>query len=177
MNMEEQIKSLGRNYWKVGFFVLLFLLIIVANIFAWYFFVKSKAPTPTPSPAGFESTPPTATIIPTSTPKETILPLPTPTPKVDETGLIKQAIFKLTGLDATKAEVTINKNTGKHATGGIKEFEAVGGAYWLAAKTGETWVGVYAGQAQPTCSQIAPYNFPKEMVPECLDASGKVVSR
>jgi len=107
---------------------------------------------------------------PTPTPEEAA-----PTPTVDESGLIKQAVFKKTGLDATQAEVSINKNTGQHATGNIKEFEAVGGAYWLAAKTTEGWVCVYDGQSQPTCEQIAPYNFPKDMVPECLDENGQVV--
>jgi len=109
---------------------------------------------------------------PTPTPEEAA-----PTPTVDESGLIKQAVFKKTGLDATQAEVSINKNTGQHATGNIKEFEAVGGAYWLAAKTDEGWVCVYDGQSLPTCVQIAPYNFPKDMVPECLDKNGKVVKR
>jgi len=109
---------------------------------------------------------------PTPTPEEAA-----PTPTVDESGLIKQAVFKKTGLDATQAEVSINKNTGQHATGNIKEFEAVGGAYWLAAKTDEGWVCVYDGQSQPTCGQIDVYNFPQDMVPECLDENGQVVKR
>ncbi|MFZ5365870.1 MAG: hypothetical protein ACOZBZ_01115 [Patescibacteria group bacterium] len=146
--------------WKIGFFVLLFLLIIETNIFAWYLYFKSRTPIS-----------PSASITPTLT------VLPTPTPTIDETALIKQAVYKKTGLDQTKAEVTINKNTGKHATGNIKEYEAVGGAYWLAAKTATGWVCVYDGQANPKCSEIAPYNFPKDMVPECLDANGKVVKR
>ena len=165
--MEEQIKHSSGSFWKIGFFILLGAVLIGANIFAWYFLVKSKAPALTPTP--ISSPTPTVTIKPTVA--------PTPTPTVDETSLIKKAIFKLTGLDATRAEVTINKNTGKHATGNIKEFEAVGGAYWIAAKTTEGWVGVYAGQATPKCSEIAPYNFPKDMVPECLDAANKLIKR
>ncbi|MFH0942630.1 MAG: hypothetical protein V1810_00465, partial [Candidatus Beckwithbacteria bacterium] len=96
---------------------------------------------------------------------------------VDETELIKQAIYDLTGLTAAKAEVTISKQIGNFATGGIKEYEAVGGAYWLAAKTNSGWVGVYDGQSQPECSQIETYDFPAEMVPECLNSLGQVVSR
>lgn len=174
--MEEKSSN---GIWKIGFFSLLALLVIGANIFAWYFFVKGRAEVPTPSPAPS----PVETIIATPTPREAIPSLPTPT--VDETSLIspetslliKQAIFKLTGLDETRAEVTISQNTGQHATGGVKEFEAVGGAYWIAAKVGDTWVGVYAGQANPTCAQIAPYNFPISLVPECLDESNNVVKR
>lgn len=160
-----------RNWWKTGFFTLLVLVIIGANIFAWYFLVKGK----TSPPAGGPVSSPT----PIATIKPTVASTPAPTPPVggDETALIKQAVYKKTGLNETTAEVTINKNTGKHATGNIKEYEAVGGAYWLAAKTSTGWVCVYDGQSQPTCEQIAPYNFPKDMVPECLDASGNVISR
>jgi hypothetical protein len=100
-----------------------------------------------------------------------------PQPTVDESALIKQAVYKKTGLDAVKAEVTINQNTGTHAKGNIKEFEAVGGAYWLAAKTDAGWICAYDGQSHPSCEQIAPYNFPKDMVPECLDKDNKVVAR
>lgn len=148
------------NNWKIGFFGLLALIIIGANVFVWYqFFYKPGLPLPSPtaSPA---------------------ISVPSPTSAIDESNLIKQAIFKLTGLDETKAGININKKTDKHATGNIKEFAAVGGAYWLAAKSGAAgWVGVYAGQAQPKCSEIAPYDFPLAWVPDCLDASGQVVSR
>ena len=170
--MEE--KPSGVNFWKIGFFGLLVIIVILANIFAWYFFVRGKEETTSlltaPSP-----TPQTVTEV-TATPtlQAAIFSL---TPTIDETNLIKQAIFKLTGLNETKAEITINKNTGTHAKGNIKEFEAVGGAYWLAAKTESGWIGVYAGQATPKCSDIAPYNFPKDMVPECLNESGTVVER
>ena len=118
-------------------------------------------------------------VVPTPTPEVTNIPSPqpTPTPMVDESELIKQAVYKKTGLTENKALVTISKNTGEFATGGIKEYEAVGGAYWLAAKTDEGWVCVYDGQSQPTCEQIALYNFPKDMVPECLDENGKVIKR
>lgn len=159
------------NYWKIGFFSLLAILVILANIFAWYFFVKGKEEILTSSPP----TPQTITGAAATPTPQTLVP--SPTSAVDETSLIKQAIFELTGLDQTKAEVSINKNTGTYAKGNIKEFEAVGGAYWIAAKTPEGWVGVYAGQANPKCSDIAPYNFPKDMVPECLNESGAVVER
>lgn len=148
--------------WKIAFFALLALIIIGANIFAWYYFVRGKASTSTSVPLTVSS--------------------PSPSPEmvvsvVDETPQIKEAVFRLTGLDPTKAEVTINKNTGQFATGNIKEFEAVGGAYWIAAKVANNWLGVYAGQATPKCSEISSYNFPKDMVPECLDNSNNVIKR
>lgn len=151
------------NSWKIGFFTFLALLIIGLNVFVWFFWGKEIVPQ--------------IKITPSPTPLPEITQEITPTPMASEEELIKQAIFKKTGLNTSQAEVSINKNTGQHATGNIKEFEAVGGAYWLAAKTNGDWVCVYDGQAQPTCKQIAPYNFPKDMVPECLDENGKVVKR
>jgi len=151
------------NSWKISFFTLLALLIIGVNAFVWFFWGKGMFPQ-------IKNTP-------TSTPSPAVIQKTTPTPTVDESELIKQAVFKKTGLNETQAEVSINKNTGEFATGNIKEFEAVGGAYWLAAKTEDGWICIYDGQAQPTCIQIDPYSFPKDMVPECLDKNGKVVKR
>lgn len=151
--------------WKIGFFGLLALLVILLNILAWYFFVRGRLGEPIPSPTPS----PTSLLTPTA--------FMSPSPTTDETSLIKQAVFAKTGLDETKAEVTINRNTGTHAKGNIKEFEAVGGAYWLAAKTGSGWICVYDGQSHPTCAQIAPYDFPRDIVPECLDERGNVVRR
>jgi len=151
---------------------LIFIIVVGLLALAFFFGLKYRqipgkvVPTPTPEVTNIPSPQPTPT------PEEAA-----PTPTVDESGLIKQAVFKKTGLDATQAEVSINKNTGQHATGNIKEFEAVGGAYWLAAKTDEGWVCVYDGQSQPTCGQIDVYNFPQDMVPECLDENGQVVKR
>ncbi len=150
--------------WKTGFFSLLALIIIGASVFAWFYFIRGKTSSSTPSIISSPS--------PTTEESTT-----SPSPVTDEAPQIEEAVFRLTGLDPTKAEITINKNTGQHATGNIKEFEAVGGAYWLAAKVGKQWVGVYAGQSQPKCSEIAPYNFPRDMVPECLDKSNKVMAR
>ncbi len=151
------------NGWKIGFFTLLALLIIGANVFVWLFWGKGTV---------LETT-----LTPSPTPTIKVEPTVTPIPTIDESEAIKQAVFNKTGLNASQAQISINKNTGQHATGNIKEFEAVSGAYWLAAKTNEGWVCVYDGQAQPTCAQIAPYNFPKDMVPECLDENGKVIKR
>jgi len=80
--MEEKSSN---GIWKIGFFSLLAAVIIGANIFAWYFFVKGRqVPTPSPTPSPAETT------IVTPTPIEAILHSPTRT--IDETSLIKQAI-------------------------------------------------------------------------------------
>ena len=129
-------------------------LVIAANIAAGYFlFIKKPIPSSSPSPSAI------------------------PVVTVDETELIKEAVYRFTHLDVATAEIQINRNTGQQATGTIKEYDAVGGAYWLAAKTDSGWIGVYAGQAQPECTKIEAYDFPVDMVAECLNTSGQVITR
>jgi len=155
-----------KNSWKTAFLVLsIFVLLGAVGIFAYFLGAKKlslpeKAPTPTPTTTSLQ--PP---------------PSPIPSPTSNETDLIKAAIYTLTGLDEVKAEVIIDQNTGIHAKGGIREYGAVGGAYWIAAKPDSEWIGVYAGQAHPTCNEIALYDFSTDMVPECLDTNGNVVIR
>lgn len=113
---------------------------------------------------------------PTSSPSVTFSsPMSTPQ---DETELIKIAVYTKLKSDASKLDVTVSKTEGNFAKGYVKDVGSeVGGGYFLAAKTQTGWVEVYDGQSQPTCSVINQYNFPKDMVPECLDANGKVVVR
>ncbi len=112
-----------------------------------------------------------------ASPVPSLTPTPSPIPSVDESDLIKQAVYAKTGLDKTKAEVTINTHTASHAKGNVKEFDAVGGAYWLATKTADHWLVVYDGQSTPLCSQIDPYSFPTSMASECLNSAGKLITR
>ncbi len=153
------------NSWKTAFLVLfIFVLLGAVGVFA-YFLGARKLSLP-----GKVATP-----TPTTSLQPPLSPIPSPMP--NETDLIKAAIYALTGLDETKVTVTITQNINTHAKGGIREYGAVGGAYWIAAKSDSEWVGVYSGQANPTCNEIASYDFPTDMVPECLDANGSVVTR
>lgn len=95
----------------------------------------------------------------------------------DEEALITEAVLNKLGLEAEEAEITITDNSGIHAKGNIVEGEANGGGYFLAANTSEGWVVVYDGQANPACEDIEPYDFPTELVEECLDSEGEVVAR
>src|SRR3989344_6848010 len=147
----------GEDGWKFAFFAFLILLVVGISAVGWLLFTKNKTTIPLPSSELIIETRETTSV-------------PTPTPTVDEDTLIRQAIITMTSLDETQAEIQITQNTGTHAKGTIRELEAVGGAYWLAAKSEGNWVGVYEGQSQPTCTDIAPYNFPVALVPQCLDA-------
>lgn len=140
--------------------------IILGSIIIGLFVYLSNSSRETQQPV---SPSPTA-IMPTAT-----SPTSTPTPITDDVGAIKLALAAELG---TNIEVTISQNTGTHAKGNVREKSSeVGGGYFLAAKVDSRWVIVYDGQSTPTCSQIAPYNFPKNMVSECLNSSGQVVNR
>lgn len=102
---------------------------------------------------------------------------PTALPTTNDSLLIKQALITKTGISEDKIEFSINQNTGTHAKGNVKDKESIGGGYWLASKVDGQWIIVYDGQSTPSCSVINPYNFPKSMVSECLNASGTVVVR
>lgn len=152
------------NPWKTAFLFMIFSFFLVGVGVAAYLLGKGalslQKTSPSPSPtAQFDSS-------------------PSPSPILDETEMIQEAIYEFIGKDATEIEVIVDKNLGLHATGGVIDIGTeVGGAYWIAAKSGGEWVGVYAGQAHPTCEQIAPYNFPVSMVSACLDGLGQVVDR
>lgn len=136
--------------------------------------VRTPAPTPVSSPAPEQPAPvPTPTVSATSTP----VPTSKPSPFIDDTAAIKSALIDKTGISETNLEFQISQNTGQHAKGTVKAKDEIGGGYWIAAMVEGRWLIVYDGQSQPTCAQIAPYNFPKEMVPECLDAAGSVIER
>jgi hypothetical protein len=155
----------GSNPWKVSFIVLIFTLFLIGAGVSAYLLGKGTLSlskiSPSPSPTAESGT-----------------ALTSPTPMVDETAAIKEAMYDFLGKDATEVEVIVTENRGMYATGGVKDIGyEVGGAYWIAAKSGGQWVGVYAGQAHPTCEQIDPYNFPIDMVPSCLNSLGEVIDR
>ena len=141
--------------------------IILAGLIIGLFFYFSNSKNTKQTSVGL----PTSTIFPTTTP--TITPLPT----ADDLSAIREALAIKLGVSAGNLDVYVNKNTGEYAKGNVKEKESVGGAYYLAAKVGGKWIIVYDGQSAPTCKQLESYNFPKDMAPECLNSSGKVITR
>lgn len=141
--------------------------IILAGLIIGLFFYFSTSKNNKPAPVGL----PTPTISPTAAPTTT--PLPT----ADDLSAIREALAIRLGVSSNNLDVSISKNTGEYVKGNVKEKESVGGGYYLAAKVEGKWVIVYDGQSTPTCKQLESYNFPKDMVPECLNLSGNVITR
>ena len=88
-----------------------------------------------------------------------------------EEAAIAAAFSAHLGMELDALVVTISEVAGQHAKGGVP------GGYFLATKEGDRWVIVHDGQTYPPCEAIEAYEFPIEMVPECLDENDNVVTR
>lgn len=74
------------------------------------------------------------------------------------------------GSDFTDLNYSIKKVEGDYASGSVSG--SGGGGMWFAAKVNGNWVIVTDGNGVTLCSDITPYPaFPKDMIPECWDAS------
>lgn len=153
--------------WKTAFFILLFI-IVAAGIGVGAFFMGKNMPTSdenaNPTPVQTLDTLPTVT--------------PSPTPTVNDEEEIISAIALHLEQDEEDLDIIVTDLREGFAKGNVKEKDALaGGGYFIAAKVDGEWIIVYDGQANPTCDEISPYSFPSDMVPECLDNLGNVISR
>lgn len=145
-------------------------LLIIGGLVLW--FLLSQKTTPTSS--GVEK--PATISTKTATPAAKVATVSAPV--VDNTALIKKALVAKTKISDATIDVTISQNDGTFAKGLVgTKGEETGGGYFLAVKIGDNWLIAYDGQATPDCTAVNPYNFPKTLVPECLDASGNLVTR
>ena len=86
--------------------------------------------------------------------------------KTDEQ-LMTEAMAARHSKTVAETDLSINENNGTYASGVVKFSGEISGAWWLAAKTSGSWVIVADGNGVVMCSDIAGYNFPESMVPEC----------
>jgi len=164
--------------YKIPLAIILAAVIIGLALFFGLKSQQSEKITSTASPTISQSNP-TITMTQTA-PSPTLVPISLPSPAFseDDADAIKTALSTKLGTSKENLVFEVSKKDDKHAKGNVREKTSeVGGGYWLAAKTDSSWSIVYDGQANPTCGQIAPYNFSTEMVPECLNNLGNVVTR
>jgi len=179
----------GSFFYKIGFFIFfsLFLLILGGGL-TWYFLIaKGQLPVEivlpkiVPSPTVITEQIPqvpsiTQAIIPTQEELPTNIP-PTASPQKSDLEQIREAMAAKYNKPVSQTNVTISKNTGSHASGGVTFEGEMGGGWLLAAKSGGKWVIVADGNGTISCELIAPYNFPSTIVNECVNNAGKVISR
>jgi len=119
---------------------------------------------PTPAMVATTEIQPTEQLVQDASPEET-------DQLDDDASALRRTLAARFGVSPDEIVFVITEQTEEHATGGLP------GGYFLAAREEGTWVIVYDGQATPSCAEIAPYNFPGDMVPECLDAENNLVVR
>ena len=107
---------------------------------------------------------PESTAVPTSQP-ETQIPI------MNDEQAVAAALAEKLGQPADQLGVSFAAITGQHAMGGVSN------GYYLAVNQGDGWQIVYDGQATPPCRDVEQYQFPTDMVPECLDEGGQLVVR
>lgn len=153
--------------------VLVFLNILVLLSFGYWFYQEqivkkttylSMSPLPTPA----KSLEPSSIPVKVATDSSEIK---------NDYDLIIEAFSKKYDKPLSAITLTLNKNTGTHAQGGVKFEGELSGAWFLCHKGAGGWAIVADGNGTISCSLIEPYDFPVDMVPECVDDEGNLVER
>lgn len=154
--------------------ILLLIAIAIGGYMAYHLTYQQTSLTPTPS----------ITSVPTSAPPNIPTnPLPTTSqsmkPKSDkEVEAITKALALKHNKSVNETRISVSQNTGTHATGSVSFEGEAGGGMWLATTEQGIWTIVFDGNGVVPCADIAPYNFPVDMVPTCFDEGvGDIVNR
>jgi hypothetical protein len=132
--------------------------------------LKSSAPLAEPTPA------PMITSTPTVEP--TVGPIAPAEETKSDLDSIKEAFAEKYNKSFNEITLSIEQNTGTYAKGGVKFTGEIAGAWWLAYNDASGWIIVADGNGTVLCSDIEPYNFPVDMVPECWDeANSELITR
>lgn len=97
-----------------------------------------------------------------------------------DSALIKEALVKKHNWNINEIEVTVSKNDGIYASGGVEEKNSqVGGGYFFAVKDAGIWKIVADGNGTIDCENLVPYpDYPISLIPECYNMkTGKTVKR
>ena len=65
--------------------------------------------------------------------------------------------------------LSVDSNAGLFAKGGVEFKGEFGRGLWFGAKTAEGWELAFDGQGIMSCETATMYNFPKDLVPACID--------
>jgi hypothetical protein len=155
------------NIWIIISFVLVSILFFLLGT-SFPDFLKGRPIVPTPS----------VSVVSKISPTESITPTLKPSPTIEKENVLlelQQAFGKKYNRPTEQIEVTIDKKDDRHIAGGVKFSGETGGGWFLAYKGADGWMIVQDGNGTVSCEIIAPYNFPKSLVPECVDKNGNLV--
>ena len=160
---------------QVILLALLFLVIFVAGAGSlWLYQSKPAKKSQDASPTLSLQPSPTSQILPSIEP--TLTSPPSPTAQPDTEG-IKEAMAKKHNKSVADVEITVSKFDSSHAWGSVKFAGEMGGGWFLAYKNPDGWMIVDEGNGTISCETIAPYNFPPDMVSECVDKNGNLIKK
>lgn len=89
---------------------------------------------------------------------------------------ITELLNKKYNKPANSLKVGVLTDTGTFAKGTVNE-EGAGGGLWFAAKTSGGWELAYDGNGIIPCEAVNKYNFPKDMIPQCINAQNNLIER
>jgi len=75
--------------------------------------------------------------------------------------------------------IEIGNDTGSFAKGTVRFADEFGGGVWFAAKTVQGWELAFDGNGIVSCAAANKYDFPRDMIPQCLDTQNgnKLIER
>lgn len=157
----------GKSMKNIAYFLIV---VIICGIWGYYFYRQNKPPfvdssvtTVTPTPTINVPIFPSATLVPSDIPLN------------DDLLQIKKAFADKYGKKVDDIDLTVSADDGTHAIGTVKFKLAMEGGWVLAAKATGGWVIAQDGNGTVMCDAVSPYNFPKSMVPECVDSKGNLI--
>lgn len=104
--------------------------------------------------------------------------MPTPTPTLpDLVSEITQSFALKYDKPRQAIEISVEVDTGEFAKGSVRFTDEFGGAIWFGAKQGGKWVLAADGQGPMSCDIVNRYNFPTDIVPECMSDNQELVER
>ena len=151
-------------------FTTFLIIFIILGLWGYYFYHQNKLPfienpvaVVAPTPTAYIPLFPSATLAPSQ-------------PSIDSDILqIKTAFAQKYGRKVADVDLDLTADDGTHAVGTVTFKLAMEGGHILAAKAAGEWVIAQDGNGSVMCDAVSPYNFPKSMVPECVDSQGKLV--
>ncbi len=95
-----------------------------------------------------------------------------PEPTASKEDLIRQALAEKHEKTIDQVEIRMDQETDDHVRGNVTFLPAGGignSGYFLAAKVSGEWEIVIDGQGTISCSLVRSYNFPEDMIADCLE--------
>ena len=144
--------------------------VIICGLWGYYFYQQKQLPFVNNSVVAVTPTPTVnVPIFPSATLEPSSIPLN------DDILQIKQAFAEKYHKNVSDIDINITADKGIYAVGTVTFKLAMEGGHFLAAKAAGGWVIVQDGNGSIMCDAVSPYNFPKSMVPECVDNKGNLI--